>query len=293
MKSNLHLLKLQVDELKVKQETLENVVRDVVKRIEVIEKRSNSEKEIEKSKCDETDVMIDLANNYKAAIGDIEEKIEKLEALNKTTKLKKCKFYNRGYCKNLKCRFFHPEKVCNLYIKDGVCEAQDCDYRHPKPCRYWRRGNCTRGQSCAFSQSVNQERNLEQYNCVTCEKESDSKGSSCNLCNANNCGKCTVKMQAWKQDNSELCNFLELPHNLEICVKCLLSRTPRKAVEVFELTRKTLINFPVMHLPKEECQGSGIYRGDFECKQCKENFCTKCILKDHEASEYICLNCAE
>ena len=36
--------------------------------------------------------MIDLANNYKAAIGDIEEKIEKLEALNKTTTQKKCKF---------------------------------------------------------------------------------------------------------------------------------------------------------------------------------------------------------
>ena len=47
MKTNLHVLKLQVEELKVKQETLENVVRDVVKRIEVIEKRSNSEKEIE------------------------------------------------------------------------------------------------------------------------------------------------------------------------------------------------------------------------------------------------------
>ena len=34
-------------------------------------------------------------------------------------KAKKCRYYDRGYCKyNDKCRFGHPQGVCDGYLKD-------------------------------------------------------------------------------------------------------------------------------------------------------------------------------
>ena len=63
-------------------------------------------------------------------------------------------------------------------------------------------------------------------------------------------------MNVWKQENYELCRFLNLPYNLQICSKCVFSNIPRETAVEFEKTRKK----------KEECQGNGIYRGKFKCK---------------------------
>ena len=147
MKVNLQDIKSEVDKLKIKHEELENGVRNMVKKVE--ENRFNVE-EIDKHKSDENKVFDELVSGYKEAIEEIEEKLLKLEANNTMLNVKKCKYQNKGFCTNLKCKFYYPEEVCQTYIKDGICVAQNCHERHPKTCRYWKKGCCRQGQSCAF-----------------------------------------------------------------------------------------------------------------------------------------------
>ena len=47
--------------------------------------------------------------------------------------IKKCKFYNSGFCKaKSECIFYHAEKECDFYIKNGFCNIVECRQRHPK-----------------------------------------------------------------------------------------------------------------------------------------------------------------
>jgi hypothetical protein len=64
----------------------------------------------------------------------------------------KCKFYNRGYCKEKdSCEFVHPEETCQEFIDTGYCSAgRLCHGRHPHKCRFWQEGSCHRDSSCAF-----------------------------------------------------------------------------------------------------------------------------------------------
>ena len=48
---------------------------------------------------------------------------------------KKCRYFNRGYCKMSKCRYIHPEKICNIYLNSEKCESS-CPDRHPKLCKW-------------------------------------------------------------------------------------------------------------------------------------------------------------
>ena len=130
--------------------------------------------------------------------------------------------------------------------------------------------------------------------CDTCDGASDSEDSCCFYCKHNSCKKCSEKMNVWKEENYDLCRFLNLPYNLQICSRCLFSMMPREGIEDFEEVTNTSVNLPVLHLPEEECQGNGIYRGEFQCKECREKFCRKCIVRDEKGSaENCCLNCAQ
>ena len=66
---------------------------------------------------------------------------------------RKCRHYNRGYCKygNI-CKFSHPSSICDSYLKEGICLATTCPKRHPKNCRYWirKREGCMRQDSCQY-----------------------------------------------------------------------------------------------------------------------------------------------
>ena len=49
---------------------------------------------------------------------------------------KKCRYYDRGFCKyNKKCRFLDPEGICQQYLKTFKCSVKECCQRHPKVCR--------------------------------------------------------------------------------------------------------------------------------------------------------------
>ena len=47
-------------------------------------------------------------------------------------KQKKCKFYNRGFCKYKRkgCRFLHLQQICKEYLEKLKCVNKDCGDRH-------------------------------------------------------------------------------------------------------------------------------------------------------------------
>ena len=50
---------------------------------------------------------------------------------------RKCRYFNRGYCKfTSKCRYYHPESICQNYLKGESCNQSECPSRHPKGCKW-------------------------------------------------------------------------------------------------------------------------------------------------------------
>lgn len=75
---------------------------------------------------------------------------------------KKCRYFNRGYCKMSKCRYIHPEKICNIYLNGEKCESS-CPDRHPKLCKWIKNGGCKR-QNCVYLHTQG------SFDIVTCRK---------------------------------------------------------------------------------------------------------------------------
>ena len=50
--------------------------------------------------------------------------------------IKKCRYYNKGYCKYAKkCRYFHPKNVFLKHMQDKRCFQKGCSGRHPEVCK--------------------------------------------------------------------------------------------------------------------------------------------------------------
>ena len=64
----------------------------------------------------------------------------------------KCKFYNRGYCREKsECKFSHLNEICQQYHEFGGCEeGRGCKERHPNKCKFWLKGDCWRGENCLY-----------------------------------------------------------------------------------------------------------------------------------------------
>ena len=98
-----------------------------------------------------------LKERYEKLVGLVKEILEALrqeEMKNLIAKKKqsKCRYWNRGFCKEREsCQFFHPSEVCLEYCENGSCsEGRNCQRRHPQSCKHWARGKCWRGTSCLY-----------------------------------------------------------------------------------------------------------------------------------------------
>ena len=66
-------------------------------------------------------------------------------------RIKKCRYYNRGYCKyKSKCRYTHPKHICKEYMASQKCEKVDCYDRHPKVCKWADGKTCQRHDKCKY-----------------------------------------------------------------------------------------------------------------------------------------------
>ena len=175
-------LKRQVKGLKNNQKVLSKLVKHLIETCALIEKRI--EYQVSATKAE--DLKNCIGKNEKA-IKDLEEKLETLkdeenEVQSKvaTIKLKKCFFFDTGYCKmGNECRFYHLYNNCETFEKDGICPIFDCKDRHPKDCRYWKNDICYRGNMCVYRHKnkkvmdeIEKKRNL-RTKCERCKKNVD------------------------------------------------------------------------------------------------------------------------
>ena len=92
-------------------------------------------------------------------------------------KKKRCRYFNRGYCKyNSKCRFVHPKSICNEHLLNQKCENGECNQRHPKKCKWEsNKEGCKRKSECAYihgTPTCNEQRmetDLSVYQCAGCK----------------------------------------------------------------------------------------------------------------------------
>ena len=58
-----------------------------------------------------------------------------------------CYFNNRGYCRfRDKCRYRHYKQIC----PKSICRDQECNYRHPRSCKYRELCKFYKKDICAF-----------------------------------------------------------------------------------------------------------------------------------------------
>jgi hypothetical protein len=63
----------------------------------------------------------------------------------------RCVYFNRAYCKHgASCRDIHPDKVC----PDPNCFEQDCELRHPSPCKCEPRCIFNRKKICLYAHNT-------------------------------------------------------------------------------------------------------------------------------------------
>ena len=98
----------------------------------------------------------------KAEISKIFREIRKLEGESKKNEVPKvnpkvkfqpkCKFHEKGFCKNAKrCKYRHPSKICEDHEDSHCREGIMCDKRHPQTdCVYWMRGYCSKKEKCLY-----------------------------------------------------------------------------------------------------------------------------------------------
>ena len=74
------------------------------------------------------------------------------EAEESNLAIKKCRYFNKGYCKYKgRCRYFHPQQICQNHMDTLDCKLKGCKKRHPKVCKWFRKAvGCNRGENCEF-----------------------------------------------------------------------------------------------------------------------------------------------
>ena len=63
----------------------------------------------------------------------------------------------------MSCTFYHADRKCEVYLKNGYCNKMLCRGRHAKKYYFFERGYCFRGESCC----VTGVRIIQQLRCIS------------------------------------------------------------------------------------------------------------------------------
>ena len=158
-------LELQVKGLEKNMAAIIKAFKGFKVSMDALEKKVNKHQEEEIKELIKTQKMLnDIVVSNSEAIKQIDIEIKRLENEREAVKVdskkdeddiraieaKKCKYYNRGYCKyKFKCKFVHPGESCKTYLEGKRCDEKNCEDRHPKVCKWWLKGGC-RGRNCDY-----------------------------------------------------------------------------------------------------------------------------------------------
>ena len=105
-------------------------------------------------------------------VGEILEAVkhEEWKRLHRKTSQFRCKYYNKGFCKEgNRCEFFHPQDNCQEFECSGQCsKGSSCKLRHPQKCRYWLRGDCWRLGTYVY---LHKEEDFDKENIQTVDED--------------------------------------------------------------------------------------------------------------------------
>ena len=189
-------LEEQVKTLQKHMGAIFRTLKDLKSSVQVLEKKLPQEENKEIKEIIETQKVI---NEIIVANGDAIKRIDKelkkslrtnavakdtsakdsvdVEEVVSEKKRKRCRYFNRGFCKYLnKCRFVHPLDICGDYLRDDKCERRECCDRHPKRCK-WDNSDkgCRRGNECLYLHTTINETEedkgseLKEYQCQGCK----------------------------------------------------------------------------------------------------------------------------
>ena len=103
---------------------------------------------------------------------------------NPSDLLRKCRYFNRGHCKfKENCKYFHSSSICDMFLKDGICQENGCKQRHPKDCRYWISNieGCNRKENCDYlhnnSKKFSETLTTSCYECNKCDYKTTDRDS--------------------------------------------------------------------------------------------------------------------
>ena len=115
-------------------------IKDDVNKKDEIESILEKQKLIDKAIAANTDAickideeLLDMGKRTKfdkdkVAQRKEENEVKEISDKVKNKKIKKCRYYNRGYCKyKSKCRYNHPKDVCKEYFENKNCQKHDCN----------------------------------------------------------------------------------------------------------------------------------------------------------------------
>ena len=117
-------------------------------------------------------------------IETLESKIKK-EETGTMQETKKCRYWNRGFCREGKsCKFSHPNEDCKNFLETGKCKERECRQRHRRKCRYYTtEEGCFRKENCQYLHDIITEEN--NYNSkesnIAQEKVVDFKCDFCSF----------------------------------------------------------------------------------------------------------------
>ena len=162
-------------------------IKDDVNKKDEIESILEKQKLIDKAIAANTDTickideeLLDMGKRTKfdkdkVAQRKEENEVKEISDKVKNKKIKKCRYYNRGYCKyKSKCRYNHPKDVCKEYLENKNCEKHDCCDRHPRHCK-WHGSEvgCNRQVECEYLHVTmvddDDEVNSHKYKFVSCK----------------------------------------------------------------------------------------------------------------------------
>ena len=131
-----------------------------------------------------------------AKIIDSTNIIEKLKKSSisetKDEEVKQCIFDRTGFCREKdQCMFLHTDEVCEIFLGNQICWKKKCIKRHPKVCRYFKRGVCRR-DGCRYLHYDVVQDNIAKSACDRCEKV-HHQSYFCEFCCKKFCANCTVE----------------------------------------------------------------------------------------------------
>ena len=160
---------------------IDNLLQDM----ELLKEELNMERAKVKS-------LTEVVNQQSKVIHTLQKK-DKSETSNTRSKKVKCRYWNRGFCKNGNdCKFHHYEKDCETYLKTETCEDRKCKKRHRKLCRYFQsKEGCYRNEACQYLHELTTNDNKTKKNQTN--EDNCSNSFECKKCDFNCNRETTLK----------------------------------------------------------------------------------------------------